>query len=68
MSVVNIEIYIKSHTQTYIAKEEEEEVSATNHLVYTHKLPARSEGRNKYLRMAWNGNGNRYMKFNTQFA
>ena len=39
----------------------------TNHLGYTHKLPAGSEERKKYLKMAWDGNVNRCMEFNTQF-
>ena len=35
----------------------------TNHLGYKHKFPAGSEERNKYLKMAWDGNVNRDVKF-----
>ena len=37
----------------------------TNHLGYKHNIPAGSEERKKYLRMAWNGNVNRVMKVYT---
>ena len=81
VSILSIEFYIKSDTQTcnysYLGFQDAnkkklvcplcgvENKKMTNHLGYKHNIPAGSEERKKYLRMAWNGNVNRGMKVYT---